>query len=348
MNDVQLSAPPGASTYTGVHKNARTQIEVHIYDDAQCEVVQFDDSDWKRGLESARDKGHVTWVNVIGLNVHETMRGLSTYLELSPMVSEDIVHVSQYSKVEVHDTYLFSIFKMVYMRGEKILHEHLSMVLTEEMVVTFQENPGDVFDGVRRRLLDPKSVLRSKGADYLYYTLVDALVDHELYTVSTLGAETDALEQDLLDDQSLPLDRLYHMRKQLLLMRTAVLPLKDILMTLKRSDLKAISPEVKALFWDVGDHVDFTVDRLTVYAALVGGIYETHMLDVSNRMNGVMTVLALFSAVFIPITFLTGFFGMNFKFFPVLNSPMAIPVFILACVVISGGMLLFFKSKKWL
>ncbi|MDH8677765.1 magnesium/cobalt transporter CorA [Fusibacter bizertensis] len=355
MKRTKLNLPPESVIYTGDYPNNMTQIQVFAYDSEHMAYDEFTDIDFESELAELLDSDKNIWINVIGLNQVETIISLGELLGLSPLAIEDIVHVAQRSKIEINAPYLFTILKMVYRSKDRlgnfageIVHEHLSIVLTDRAVITFQEKDDDVFDFIRQRLKQGNGRLKSSGADYLYYAIIDALVDHQLEILTGMGDLIDAYDQNILEDEKLELDQLFKLRKQILLMRASVMPFKDILIELNGQQTNEwISSEVKVFLKDVSDHVNHVNDLVALYREMVNNIYEMNMMNTSNQLNQVMSILTIFSAIFIPLNFMTGFFGMNFKYFPGLESTLGIPVFLATAFLIFVGMILFFKKKKW-
>ena len=229
MKRTKLNLPPGSVVYTGDYNNENTTIEVFSYNHESIKFETFTDTDFESEIMVMMDTKNTIWINIIGLNVVETIIKIGEIFGLSPLVLEDIVHVSQRSKIEFTDNYLFSLFKMIYRADPKddknskavgdVLHEHLSILLLENIIITFQENEGDVFDDVRRRLNENIGKIRSQGADYLYYVLLDALVDNQLEILASIGDEVDEHEQLTDEVSKSSMDRLFKLRKQLLLIQ---------------------------------------------------------------------------------------------------------------------------------
>jgi len=357
MKRTKLNLPPGSVVYTGNYNNTTTKIEVFSYDKESVSFDVYTDANFEAKFKTIMNKERIIWINVIGLNVVETIIKIGERFDLTSLVLEDIVHVSQRSKIEFTENYLFSLFKMIYRADPKddknshdsgdVLHEHLSIMLLDNMVLTFQENDGDVFDNVRRRINNGTGKIRTQKSDYLYYSLLDALVDNQLEILASIGDEIEEHEQMIIEESSVSLDRLFKLRKQLLLIRASVIPFKDIMVDLQSEKSDWISKEVKVYLLDVSDHVNHVNDLVGLYREMVNNIYEINMLNTGNKLNHIMAVLTIFSAIFIPMNFLTGFFGMNFSHFPGMHNLYAIPIFSIVCLIIVTSMILFFKKKKW-
>jgi len=350
----KLNLPPESVVYTGIYDNIITTLEVFSYDQNTINYTVYTDNDFESEIIPLMDSDQKIWINIIGLNVVDTIIKLGEIFGLAPFVLEDIVHVSQRSKIEVSEQYIFTLFKMIYRSKDRlgrkngqILHEHLSILLLDNIVLTFQENDGDVFDSVRLQIKEEHSKIRGMDSDFLYYSLIDALVDNQLEILTELGEEIENHEQMTIEEQPFSLEGLFNLRKQLLLIRSSAIPFKDILVELLSEKTNRISPQVKLYLADVADHVNHVSDLVTLSREMVNNVYEINMLNTGNKLNHIMAVLTVFSAVFIPLNFLTGFFGMNFSHFPGMQNPYSVPVFLGVSLLISGGMILFFKKKKW-
>lgn len=341
--------------YTGIHHMGVTTFEVYTYRASRGEILR---AEGEAGLRLLRDKlccGDLVWANIIGLDSPHVISAVCEEVGLPHLLMEDIVHVGQRSKLEESDDLLFATVTMVsYDRrawqskgAVDIEHEHLSLILTKNAVLTFQEKPGDVFAGVRHRLEQENGRMRSSGSDYLLYSLLDALVDQQLEITRMVALEVDRCEQEFIEEGRVSLPHLYGIRKELLLMRSASFPLRDIVLSMLSPDFDLISDAVKVNLRDVYDHVAHVADLVNLNREMINNLYEMHMLDTNNNMNRVMTTLTVFSAIFIPLNFLAGFFGMNFHYFPGLSSPVGIPLVVASCAVLAGGMVYFFRSRGW-
>lgn len=338
----RINEVPGTSRYTGKYKTEPIVIEVYSYDDKQqlykkCESIEEIKIDQK-----------VQWINIIGLHDMNLLKSIGNKFNISQFVLEDIVQVSRYSKIELFDDYIFSIFKMLYLENDKIMHEHVSILKVENTIITFQETSGDVFGSIRHRIENGLGNIRVKEADYLYYCMIDALIDQYFDILPYVSERLDQLEYEIIEENDTMIESVYKIRKELALINSSVSPLKGTLQKFLKQDDKFVSDEVKEYFKDILDHLDQINEKVVIYKEVISSLFETHMSNISNKMNRVMTTLTIFSAIFIPLSFLASFFGMNFIHFPGLASKYGIPIFSVICVIISGGMFGFFKFKKLL
>ena len=249
--------------------------------------------------------------------------------------------------MQVEEGLFFSVWKMIYKKQEAIEHEHISILLMDHLVITFQENEGDVFETVRYRLEKNKGILRTQGADYLTFALIDAIVDQYYETLNLVNRSFDEYEASTLESRRFNLESLYPLRKELTKLKSAVLPMKSAFTRFLHQKPAIISESVLPYYLDVYENILQLSEQITTVRELVTSLHETQLSELSDKMNRIMTTLTIFSAVFIPLSFLAGVFGMNFQRLPGLYQPNAFRIFILTCFVIAGTMLTFFKRKNW-
>jgi magnesium transporter len=339
--------PPGTMVYTGSYREVTHEQTLICYTESKYSVLEH------ATLEAVDACEGVKWLNVTGLSEIAKISEIGERYGIAPLVLEDIVHVGQRTKLEVMEAYCFAVFKMIYITEDHekeayaFHEEHVSFILLPSLLITFQEKPGDVFDGVRNRLKNASGRIRTLGSDYLFYALMDAIVDHQMETMAALQSEIDRFEKQIVDDALGHVEQLYSVRKQLLTLKSAVLPEQELIMKIIASDQVFTEEHLKIYFKDVEDHIVHLSDRIMMYREIVTSLFEMHQNNMSNHMNDIMKTLTIFSAIFIPLSFLAGFFGMNFAVFPGLASPYAIPLFVGVCLLIAAGMLAVFKWREW-
>lgn len=341
--------PPGTIAYEGRYKEEKFHGQVILYDTKLYEALAFNGiEELERILKNVPKAEEKTfWINVVGLSDSEAIHRIGKRFQIPELFLEDIVHVSKHSKLDIKDEQLFSTLQMIYMKEKTVYTETLSIFFAQNTVITFQELDGDAFDLVRKTVKENLSEVRQKKADYLYYLLMDALVDNYLNVVLALGYRIDLLEDDIIDSTAIDMREIYSLRKQLLLLRTTVIPLQNMKEVLMEQGEGLIAKEMELHFDDIKDHMNQLANNISVYRETVNNLFETHMLNVSNDMNKIMTTLTIFSAIFIPMSFMAGVFGMNFQQLPGSTWPHSFTVFMGACLFLGIGMIVFFKKKKW-
>lgn len=331
----------GDIIYTGQFTDVEISIELITYNEKE---VSFHKTN---SIEGPFENDKTYWFNVIGLHDTELIGKIGETFNIHHIDLEDVVHVSQWSKIEDRESYLFSIFKMIYLRDEDMIHEHVAMIHKENVIVTLQEVPGDTFDGVRESIQKQLGKIRSMGSDYLYYSLIDALTNEYFDIINGISSNFRDIEMKILDNNLESKEQLYHLRKELLYLINAVSPIKDSISKLTKHNYHFMNHEMTPYYNGLMDHLNQIMDSLKAYKEMTNSLHEMQMSNVSNDMNKTMMILTVFSAIFIPLSFLAGVFGMNFTYIPGLNLKSSFYMFILSCVVIASGMLTFFKIKKW-
>jgi len=332
---------PGTVTYTGNYTDVPLKMDLYCYtpEDWSKKTIQ--------SIAEIQDDDSIKWLNITGLSHIAVIHTIGERFGVAPLILEDIVNVSQYSKMQVEEGLFFSVWKMIYKKQEAIEHEHISILLMDHLVITFQENEGDVFETVRYRLEKNKGILRTQGADYLTFALIDAIVDQYYETLNLVNRSFDEYEASTLESHRFNLESLYPLRKELTKLKSAVLPMKSAFTRFLHQKPAIISESVLPYYLDVYENILQLSEQITTVRELVTSLHETQLSELSDKMNRIMTTLTIFSAVFIPLSFLAGVFGMNFQRLPGLSQPNAFRIFILTCFVIAGTMLTFFKRKNW-
>ena len=341
---------PGTVVYTG-HR-AADQVKVHAFHVFQGALREFEPGDLAE-LAPCR-AGGVLWVDVSGIHHVETVEAVCRAFGVHPLAVEDICSVETRPKAEEYGDHLYLVVKMLLVGQEDgrrvVQNEHTSIVLGNGYVLTFQEqHQGDVFEGVRKRLRDGKSRLRTSGADFLAYSLIDAIVDGYFAVLESAGEHAERLEDELLTrDREALLEDIYLLRRELLYLRKQVWPLRDGLQQLLRADSALISPGVRPFLRDVHDHTVQVAESIELYRDMVLGLVDLHMTHVSNRMNEVMKLLTLISTIFIPLTFIVGVYGMNFDNMPELHWRWGYLGVWGLLLVTAGVMAVWFRRRQWL
>lgn len=292
-----------------------------------------------------------TWINVIGVHDSDLMAEIGPIFGIHPLTLEDIMNTGHRPKCEDFDSYLFFTLKMLTFNTEQcvIESEQVSLVLTKNCVITFQERPGDVFDAIRDRIRTGKGRVTKMQTDYLAYSLIDAIVDNYFIVLENIGDRIEKLEEDLLleADYSVMKD-VYHYKQELLFMRKAAWPLRDLINGTQRKETELITDETVMYYRDIHDHSIQVIDTMEVYRDMISGIQDVYLSSTGNRLNEIMKVLTLFAAIFIPLTFIAGVYGMNFKYMPELSWKWGYFAVLGLMASLTVVMVLFFKKKKWI
>jgi magnesium transporter len=234
-------------------------------------------------------------------------------------------------------------------KSSEIESEQMSLILGPNFVFSFQEREGDIFDPIRDRIRNNKGHIRKMGADYLAYSLLDSIVDNYFIILEKLGEKIEFLEEKLVTRPTPEtLQTIHYLRREMIFLRKAVWPLREVINALGRGESSLIKEYTRIYLRDVYDHTIQTIDTIETYRDMVSGMLDIFLSSVSNRLNSVMKVLTIIATIFMPLTFLAGIYGMNFKYMPELEWRWGYPFIWLIMVGIGVFMLLYFKKKKWL
>ncbi|MDY7011626.1 MAG: magnesium/cobalt transporter CorA [Planctomycetota bacterium] len=340
--------PPGTPVYTGEKKPEAVRITVMDYDGEQFLEKPF------KKVEDCfvfKDKPSVTWINISSIHDETLVRTLSERFGLHPLVQEDILNADQRPKMEDYADYIYLVLKMLQWDGEngEILIEQVSLIIGSNFVISFQEREGDVFDPIRDRIRTGKGRIRKMGADYLAYSLIDAIVDGYFIVLEKLGDKIEEIENELISTPSQKtLQEIHKLKRESLFIRKSIWPLREVAHGMGRAESSLISDATGLYLRDVYDHTVQVIDTMETFRDMLAGMLDTYLSSLSNRMNEVMKVLTIMASIFIPLTFIAGIYGMNFEHMPELKWVWAYPVALAMMLVIAAGMIVYFRKKKWL
>ena len=343
-----LGQIPGALVYTG--KKEDVKLHLHSFDYTDNDIHEKDLSNIEEAFVF-KDTESVKWVNLNGLNNIKEIETIGSYYQLHPLLLEDIVNTSQRPKIDEYKSYIFIVLKMMYYDdNETIISEQVSFVLGKNYVLTFQEAEGDVFDGVRDRIRHKKGRIRTEGADYLLYALIDAIVDHYYAIIETMGNKIEDLEDDLFNgiSQEEISHQIQDLKREVLKVRRAIFPLREIIGRIEKDPNSLIEEQTTHFFRDVYDHIIQVTENLDIYREMIWSLMDMYMTTISNKMNEVMKVLTIIATIFIPLTFIAGIYVMNFINMPELQYKYGYHIVWAVMILIFLAMLYYFKRKKWL
>jgi magnesium transporter len=305
-------------------------------------------------LREYLSKYPVTWVNVDGLGSAETIQQIAEIFGIHPLAQEDILNLRHRPKLEEFDDQMFVVTRMAGL-GEHFEYEQLSLFLGSNYVLTLQQHPGDCLDPVRQRLRQKRGMLKTYGADYLAYVILDAIIDGYFPVLDEYGERLDALEDEILErPKQGTILKVQAAKRDMLALRRSIWPQRELLSTMVRDPSPLITERTQVYLRDAYDHAIRIMDLVDTYREISSGLTDLYMSSVSNRMNDVMKMLTVIATIFIPLTFIAGIYGMNFNTevspfnMPELNWYWAYPVFWVVLVTISVVSLAFFKRKGWI
>ncbi|MEM6719438.1 MAG: magnesium/cobalt transporter CorA [Bacteroidota bacterium] len=343
-----LGKAPGEVVYMGAKENLETLLEVHEYTADEYQTFQTKQIN---NIFNIKGNNRVTWINVNGLSNAADITKIGEYFKIHPLILEDIVNTSQRPKIDEFEEYIFIVLKMFYHNKQnELLTEHISFIVGTDYVLTFQETEDDIFHPIRGRFKNAKSRLRSFGADYLAFSLMDAIIDNYAVVVESFGSKVEGTEDELfLESSREGISRdIQYLKHELLRLRRNILPSREVISRLVKSESKLIKIKTHDYLKDLQDHVLQINDNIDLYREMVWGLMDMHMTNMSNKMNGIMKVLTIISTIFIPLTFIVGVYGMNFENMPELHSKNGYFILWGVMVILFIALLIFFRRKKWL
>jgi magnesium transporter len=348
----KIGAPPGTVVFIGDQKTEQVTIEIIDYDGDKFEqkfVAAVED------CFPFKESSTVSWININGIHDVEQIQRLGEHFEIHPLILEDISNTGHRPKIEDGGNFIFVILKMLsHDEKNKIVSEQASLLMGKNLVITFQEKAGDVFDPVRERI---KRLPRKRflNADYLAYALMDIVVDNYFVILEQFGDTLEVLEDEFVNDPSPEnLETIHDLKYQLIFMRKTFWPLREVIGGLERTESKLMKKEIRPYLRDLYEHTIQVIDTSEIYREMVSGLLDIYLSSVSNKMNQVMKVLTIMATIFIPLGFLAGVYGMNFNTdtspfnMPELSFRYGYILFWLVALVIGFGLFFFFKRKKWL
>ncbi len=340
--------PPGTLVHIGQKKVDVQKISVVDYDENR--VDEYEVEDIQRQCIAIKDKPTVTWINVDGLHETEKLKALGDCFGLHPLVLEDILNTDQRPKMEDYGDYLFLVFKMLHCKAESsvVLQEQISLILGATFVISFQEGEEEVFEPVRERIRSGKGLMRKMGPDYLVYSLLDVTVDNYFSVLEKLGENIEVLADRVLKTPApKTLGEVQISKREMLFVHRWIWPLREAIGALSKRDSTLVKESTAIYLRDVYDHTLQIMDAVDLYREMLSETLDLYVSTVSNKLNQVMTVLTIIATIFIPLTFLAGVYGMNFKYMPELEWRWGYPLIWAVMVAVGVSMLVAFKRKKW-
>lgn len=343
----KMGKAPGTVNYLGTKDKIASKVYITLYD---IDIFEEEETtDIARILDiKASDK--TAWINVIGINDEHFIEALGTKFGLNSLVLEDAINTEQRPKIDEYEDYIFGVFRMLYLNAnDEIVGEHVALVLMENTVLAFQEVEDDVFEGVRNRLQAKAGRIRSRGADYLFFALLDAIIDNYFLVLEHINQRIEILEDEVYNHpKPIVAQNIQELKKEILKIRRWIFPVKELISRLIDSESPLITKDTKLFLRDAMDHTLEINESLQIYREMSMSLMEMYMSNMSNKMNEVMKVLTIMASIFIPLTFIAGIYGMNFDHMPELHTENGYYYVWGVMIVLFIGMMVYFKKKNWL
>lgn len=341
--------PPGTLIHIGEEKKEQTKIELIYYDDESTEVKEL--SSFEQSSPYLMRKG-ITWLNIDGVSDVSLIEKAGKFFEINDLILEDIVNTEQRPQVKDFSNFIFVVLKMANYDDSKdeLIMEQVSIIVSKNYVISFQEGiKGDVFNLLRERIKKEKDRIRKMGSDYLAHALIDSVVDSYFVVLEKIGLKLEDIEEEILQKPSTKtVEEIHKLKRNLIFLRKAVWPIREVAAFFERSESLILQKSTTLYFRDIYDHTLQLIDLIETFRDISGGILDIYLSNLSNRLNEVMKVLTIISTIFIPLTFIAGVYGMNFRFMPELEWKYGYFVILFVMAVIAFLMGLFFKKKEWI
>ncbi|MDY0779576.1 magnesium/cobalt transporter CorA [Tenacibaculum sp. IB213877] len=338
---------PGKLIFVGEQKQEKVFIELIAYNEKDYVETSL------TSIEEAfqyKEKFKNVWINIDGLHDTKLINNIGALFSIHTLLLEDIVHTGQIPRVDIEENYIFTVIKMLSLskHTHELNAEQISMFLTKDFLLTFQEKDGDVFEPVRDRIRNNKGRVRKFGLTYLKYSLLDNIVDNYNFLMEIFGANVEELEDKiLLQPNKRILKEINRNKIELNFFRKAIRPAKEAILSFKHFKTDLINKEEQLFFNDLNDSSQRAHDSVESYKNMLSEQLIVYSTNVNNRLNDIMKILTIFSAVFIPITFIAGIYGTNFEYIPELKAKNGYFIMWGFIIAIALTMLGYFKYKKW-
>jgi len=343
----KVGLPPGTLVHIGNKRIEKVKITIIDYDEKH-----FQEKEVKSAEECFpyKDKSTITWINIDGVHEIKVIEEIGKHFNLHPLILEDIVDTDQRPKIKDFGNYIFIILKMLYYdeKDNEMKVEQVSLVLGKNYVISFQEREGDVFDAIRERNRNNIGRIRKLGADYLVYSLIDAIVDNYFSIIEKLDEEIENLEDKvIIQPNPSNVQAIHKLKRDLIFLRKSVWPLREVISFLEKGESPLVLESTNIYLRDVYGHTIQVMDTVETLRDIISGILDIYLSSINTRMNEIMKVLTIIATIFIPLTFITGIYGMNFQYMPEIKWFWGYPAVLSIMVAIGIGMLIYFKRKKW-
>jgi magnesium transporter len=337
---------PGSLIHIGNTYAEKSKITLINYDESnflEKEIISSAD------LRAEKDKLGITWINIDGLQDTKLLEDIGNMFGLHPLVLEDILNTDQRPKMEDYCDYIYIVLRnFTGQTNGNLQSEQISIILGKNFVLSFRERPSNLFEPIRQRLSNNKGRIRKSGADYLVHAVIDNIVDNYFIVLESLEEKIEFLEDDLVK-RTTPaiIQEINNLKRELILLRKSLWPLREAISSLQRTDSALISESTGIYFKDIFDHVIAIIDAVETFRDMLSGMLDIYLSSVSNKLNAIMKVLTIIATIFMPLTFLAGVYGMNFKYMPELEWHWGYFSVLGIMLVIALLMIYYFKKKKW-
>lgn len=343
-----IGLPPGSLVYTGQVDTEKIHLSIIEYTEEK--IIEKDNVSIDECLEYLGSPS-MTWIQVYGVSNPAMIATIGKHLKFHPLVLEDILSTGQRSKLDIYQDQVFIVVRLLqYDKLTKELKdEQVSIVFGPNYLVSFLEHNEDIFRPIKERLSQGSNRMRKQGSDYLAYTLLDTIVDDYFSVLEQVDANLDHLEEELVHfPKPATLQQIQYIKRDMIVLRKTIWPMRDVVNRFLRLENPLVSPTTQLYLHDVYDHTVQTIDIIEGFRDVVAGMLDVYLSNINIRTNDIMKVLTIVSTIFVPLTFITSLYGMNFEFMPELHSKIAYPLVLSLMAGIAFGMLIYFRRKHWI
>ena len=343
----KIGTAPGSLVFVGEKRTDKVQLDFLSYDAETIFEKEIEDIS---EVAKLIDPKQVAWLNLVGLHDVATIEQVGGQFDIHPLQLEDILNTAQRPKFEETDANVFIQIRMLHLKEDNTLYtEQLSILLQNNLLISFQEIPQDVFDPLRERLFRPTTKIRHRKNDYLAFAMLDAVVEQYVFIIEKFGERIEQLEDQLLQKpQNTHLEQINLYKREINFLRKTVRPARELVSQFKRSDALLMQESTQPYLRDLEDQIVLATEAIELYKDMLNDLLNLYNSALNNRLNDILRVLTILSVVFIPLTFLAGIYGTNFEHIPELHYKYAYPIFWVVLVLVALGMVWYFKRKKWL
>lgn len=340
--------PPGTLVHIGDEQTFQTKITIIEYNEQEyTERVAKTIAECRH----SEKPGVITWINVEGIHELNVIEAIGKHFDLHPLLLEDVVNTEQRPKLEDYGEYLFIVLRIIHLNEntKEIKSEQFSMVLGRDFLISFHEKETTLFTPIVERLRTGKTRIRKMGADYLAYSLMDAVVDHYFVLLEQVGELIENIEDEVVTEPTREtLQEINKLKREMLLVRKSIWPLREVINNFQHEEEPLVSRTTAVFVRDVYDHTIQVIETIESYRETIAGMLDIYLSSLSNRMNEIMKVLTIMATIFIPLTFIAGVYGMNFEYMPELKWRWGYFFIWGVMLAIALSMLIYFNRRKWL
>lgn len=343
---IKTGAPPGTLMHIGKDRTNGIVITRCIYDESNYSEEK---NITIHNLFNEKKEGVVSWINFDGIHDVKVIEEIGNHYGIDMLVLEDIVNATQRPKIEDYSDYIHISLKMLTYNKQtnETESEQVSLVFNSYMVLSFQEKNVDDFDPIRERIRK-KGKIRKMGTDYLVYSILDYIIDNYFLVLEKTGEKIELLEEEVLASSSKEtIKKIHELKREIIAIKKLVWPMRDILSVMMKPENEFIEVSLIMYLRDAYDHIIEIMETIEAYRDFLAGLHDIYLSNISQRMNEIMKVLTLISTIFIPLTFLAGLYGMNFKYMPELEWHYGYYFLVFIMVILALAMIKYYKKKKW-